>query len=67
MITDDAQYQATKAHAAQLEEALRNLEASRAPDRKRRELDIAAVRAQLGDLRAELAEYEHLRSGPAPA
>ena len=67
MITDDAQYQSTKAHAEQLEEALRNLEAGKAPDRKRRELDVAAVRALLGDLGAELAEYEHLQSGPAPA
>lgn len=64
MIADDAQYHA---HAEPLEEPLGNLEASKAPDRKRLELDIAAVRAQLSDLRAERAEYEHLRSGPAPA
>ena len=63
MITNEVQYRATKAHAARFEEALRNLEANKASDRKRRELEIAAVRAQLGDLQAELAEYEELRSG----
>lgn len=63
MITNEVQYRATKAHAARFEEALRNLQADTASDRKRRELEIAAVRAQLGDLQAELAEYEELRSG----
>lgn len=63
MITNEVQYRATKAHAAQFEEALRNLQADTTLDRKRRELEIAAVRAQLGDLQAELAEYEELRSG----
>jgi HTH-type transcriptional regulator/antitoxin HigA len=64
VITNEVQYRATKAHAARFEEALRNLEAqAEAPERKRRELEIAAVRSQLGDLEAEIAEYEHLRSG----
>ena len=64
MITNEVQYRATKAHAAQFEDALRNLEAqAEAPDRKRRQLEIAAVRSQLGDLTAEIAEYEQLRSG----
>jgi DNA-binding XRE family transcriptional regulator len=63
VITNEVQYRATKAHAARFEEALRNLEADKAPDRKRRQLEIAAVQAQLGDLQAELAEYEELRSG----
>jgi HTH-type transcriptional regulator/antitoxin HigA len=64
VITNEVQYRATKAHAARFEEALRNLETrDEAPDRKRRELEIAAVRAQLGDLQAEIAEYEQLRSG----
>lgn len=63
MITNEVQYRATKAHAARFEEALRNLQADTASDRKRRELEIGAVRAQLGDLQAELAEYEELRSG----
>lgn len=63
MITNELQYRATKAHAAQFEEALRNLQADTTLDRKRRDLEIAAVQAQLGDLHAELAEYEELRSG----
>jgi HTH-type transcriptional regulator/antitoxin HipB len=64
MITNEVQYRATKAHASQFEEALRNLEADQAAgNRKRRELEVAAVRAQLGDLQAELTEYEALRSG----
>jgi DNA-binding XRE family transcriptional regulator len=64
VITNEVQYRATKAHAARFEEALRNLEAQAGvPDRKRRQLEIAAVRAQLGDLEAEIAEYEQLRSG----
>lgn len=63
MITNEVQYRATKAHAAQFEEALQNLQADTTSDRKRRELEIAAVQAQLGDLQAELAEYEELRSG----
>lgn len=62
MITNEVQYRATKAHAARFEEALRNLETGKASDR-RRALEVAAVRAQLGDLQAELAEYETLRSG----
>ena len=63
MITNEVQYRATKAHAAQFEEALRNLKADTTRDRKKRQLEIAAVQAQLGDLQAELAEYEQLRSG----
>jgi HTH-type transcriptional regulator/antitoxin HigA len=64
VITNEVQYRATKAHATQFEEALRNLESDHAAaDDKRRSLEIAAVRAQLGDLEAELAEYEQLRSG----
>ena len=62
MITNEVQYRATKAHAVRFEEALRNLEADGSVG-KRRELEVAAVRAQLGDLQAELAEYEELRSG----
>lgn len=64
MITNEVQYRATKTHAARFEEGLRNLEArAEASDPKRRKLEIAAVRSQLGDLEAEIAEYEQLRSG----
>ena len=64
MITNEVQYRATKAHVARFQEALRNLEAADAGrGDKRRRLKIAAVRSQLGDLAAELADYEQLRSG----
>lgn len=63
MITNEVQYRATKAHTTRFEEALRNFQADKASHSKRRELEIAAVRAQLGDLQSELAEYEQLRSG----
>ena len=63
MITNEVQYRATKAHATRFEEALRNLQADKTSHSKRRQLEIAAVQAQLGDLQAELAEYEALRSG----
>ena len=62
MITNEVQYRATKAHALRFEEALRNLEADGSVG-KRRELEVAAVRAQLGDLQAELAADQELRSG----
>ena len=63
MDTNEVQYRATKAHAARFEAALRNLEASRRGAPKQRALETAAVRSQLGDLLAELTEYEQLRSG----
>jgi ribosome-binding protein aMBF1 (putative translation factor) len=65
MITNEVQYRATRAHAEQFEQALANLTntAVDAADRKRHQLEKAAVCAQLDDLRAELAEYEQLRTG----
>lgn len=61
MITNEVQYRATQAHAARFQEALRNLEAQiRASNRKRRQLEIAAVRSQLDDLEAEIVEYQEL-------
>ncbi|MGH8990854.1 MAG: hypothetical protein ACRDZ7_04925 [Acidimicrobiia bacterium] len=63
MITDEVQYRATKAHAARFREALGNLEADGGGQGEQwRRLEIVAVRAELGDLEAELAEYEQLRS-----
>lgn len=64
MITNEVQRRATEAHLRQFEEALANLEArhgSKPPKLARLELD--AVRAQAEDLRAELEEYDRLRSG----
>ncbi|HTW08420.1 MAG TPA: hypothetical protein VME46_12965, partial [Acidimicrobiales bacterium] len=65
MITTEIQYRVTMSHLGQFEDALRNLEAKYPPDKrtKRAQLEIDAVRAQLGDLRAEVDEYDRLRSG----
>jgi hypothetical protein len=62
MITSEVQYRATRAHAARFEEALRNLEAEDAgPHDNRHGLVIAAVRSQLSDIEAELAEHQRRR------
>ncbi|HUY09361.1 MAG TPA: helix-turn-helix transcriptional regulator [Candidatus Dormibacteraeota bacterium] len=66
MITNEVQYRATKAHLDRFEEAIANLERQRevpGPDRRRHELEIAALRSQAADLHAEANEYERLRSG----
>ncbi len=64
MITNEVQYRATKAHLARFEQALANLQAraGRRPS-KLAQTEIDAVASQADDLRAELAEYERLRSG----
>ncbi len=65
MITNEVQYRATKAHLEQFEAAAANLDrkAGGAKRSKLVQLEIDAVRAQADDLRAEIAEYELLRSG----
>ena len=68
MITNEVQYRATKAHLAQFDEASANLEAKAGSGRRSKlaqlaQLEIDAVRSQADDLRAELEEYERLRSG----
>jgi len=64
MITNDVQYRATQAHLRQFEEALANLEKTGAGNpSKLAVLEIDAVRAQADELRAEVEEYERLRSG----
>lgn len=65
MITNEVQYRATKAHLATFETAATNLEAAMAtgPKTKLARLELDAVRSQAEDLRAELVEYDLLRSG----
>ncbi len=64
MITNEVQYRLTKARLAQFEQAVASLERELVPpDRKRRELELGALRSQASDLDAELREYEVLRSG----
>ena len=69
MITNEVQCRATKAHLATFEQAATNL-AAKAHDgtgSKLARLELAAVQAQAEDLRAEVAEYELLRSGAVTA
>ena len=65
MITNEVQYRATKSHLAKFDEAAINLEVklNQAPGSKLARLELEAVRSQAEDLRAEIAEYELLRSG----
>lgn len=65
MITNEVQYRATKAHLAQFDEALANLvaEAGKRRRTKLAQLEIDAVEALASDLRNQIEEYEHLRSG----
>jgi HTH-type transcriptional regulator/antitoxin HigA len=65
MITNEVQCRATKAHLATFEAAATNLEAGleNGSGSKLARLELAAVQAQAEDLRAEIAEYELLRSG----
>ena len=65
MITNEVQCRATKAHLATFEQAATNLaDACEGESGSNLALlELAAVRAQAEDLRAEIAEYELLRSG----
>jgi len=64
MITNEVQRRSTEAHLRRFEEALANLEErAGAKPTKLAQLEIDAVRAQAADLRAELDEYDRLRSG----
>jgi HTH-type transcriptional regulator/antitoxin HigA len=63
MITNEVQYRATKAHLDRFDEAAANIEARPGGRTKLEALELAAIRAQADDLRAELADYDELRSG----
>ena len=65
MITNEVQYRATKTHLDTFDQAAANLaaELDRALDPRLLRLELDAVRSQADDLRAEIAEYEALRSG----
>jgi len=65
MITNEVQYRATKAHLERFDEAASNLEArlEEGGSSKLVKLELDAVRSQADDLRTEIEEYEHLRSG----
>ncbi|HUW03013.1 MAG TPA: helix-turn-helix transcriptional regulator [Acidimicrobiales bacterium] len=64
MITNEVQRRTTEAHLRRFEEALANLEAKAGDEpTKLAKVEIGAVRAQASDLRAELEEYDRLRSG----
>jgi ribosome-binding protein aMBF1 (putative translation factor) len=66
MIKNERQYRVTQAQARRFEEALERLGRA-ASDKKLhprlRQAQADAVRGQLAELRAELAEYDDLRSG----
>jgi HTH-type transcriptional regulator / antitoxin HigA len=63
MITNEVQYRATKAHLERFERASTNLAANTGKRGKLEQLELDAVNAQANDLRAEIVEYERLRSG----
>lgn len=63
MITNEVQYRATKGHLEQFEHALANLAAKPGNRTKLEQLEFDAVSAKADDFRAEIAEYEQLRSG----
>lgn len=65
MITNEVQYRATLGHLRRFEEADGALRAKLASgdDSKLTRLELDAIRAQAEDLRAELEEYDQLRSG----
>lgn len=65
MITNEVQCRATKAHLTAFEAAATNFAATceGGTGSNLALLELAAVRAQAEDLRAEIAEYELLRSG----
>lgn len=70
MIRNDVQYRVTKAHAAQFERALKDLEEKPpkrlAENKALREIYAAGIRSQLADLTEEIDDYEALSKGERP-
>jgi hypothetical protein len=59
MIASAAQYQVTRKHLLQVEEALANLTATPVTKpAKLQQLDVDSVQAKIDDFRREIAEYE---------
>ena len=63
MITNEVQYRATKTHLDRFELAAANITARPGKRTKLEQLELDAVNAQADDLRAELGEFDLLRSG----
>ena len=67
MIKNERQYQVTREMAAKFESAVDQLAYHPSPsdptDPMMREIQLAALRSQLADLTAEVAEYEALKAG----
>lgn len=63
MIANDRQYQHSRKQIGELEALLASLRAGTAGDDGFRDLQEAALVGQIDDVRAEIAEYERLRSG----
>jgi HTH-type transcriptional regulator / antitoxin HigA len=63
VITNEVQYRATKAHLDRFDEAAANIEARAGKRTKLELLELDAIRSQSDDLRAELDDYDQLRSG----
>jgi hypothetical protein len=64
MITNEVQYLATKGHLERFDQAAANLEAQHARRDAPRlhQVELDALRSQANDLRAEIIEYEQVRS-----
>ena len=62
VVRNEVQYRATKGHLERFEQAAANL-AAQEPARQVAPTRLDAVNAQADDLRAEIADYEQLRSG----
>jgi hypothetical protein len=62
MISNEAQYQATKAHLERFEQAAANMGMRPGTHTKREQLELDAVQAQADDLRCEIVAYLGLAS-----